>query len=79
MMRTGIITDGVVSQDLSQEMTFELSPERQEETRLGLGLFFFLEVFLPPVAAEADDEHKWLEPGKVQIVGDATEGKTGST
>lgn len=54
-MGTGIIIDGVVSQALSQKVTFELSFE-QEETRPGLTLWFAM--CMPQVVPGTDDKLK---------------------
>lgn len=39
-MGTAITIDGFVSQTLSQEVTFELSPKQEKETRPGLAFWF---------------------------------------
>ena len=60
-MGIGITIDGVFSEALSQEVTFELNP-KQEESRPTLAFWFVM--CMAPVVVRGDSELKWLEPGK---------------
>lgn len=47
---------------LSQEVTFELSPEQQEETRPGLA--FSSVICVAPAVSGANHELECMEPGR---------------
>lgn len=67
-----MIVAGVVSEGLSQEVTFELSPELHTGQGFGSAALWFV---WAPVVPGADDKIEWLEPGRQSAdVGDEVKG-----